>query len=113
MEVTGNNRISSDGFIQEENNLIYYNCIYGNAPDDYYDEVNSINIYELMHLMKEWAITKQYCIETRPYIDYDNTDWEICVHEYKKPIYNQNTFNLSKSELDGTTKACEWIKDNL
>jgi len=98
--VLGNSRISSDGYFQEEKNLIHYGCIYGNAPDDYYDEQECINIYELMHLMKEWAWEKDYLIKS-------STDGEALIRMYGQHDYIKSFDNIH--EFEAVTKACEWI----
>ena len=59
-----------------------------------------INIYELMHLMKEWARTKGYLLLS----GYDNGTTWVCECTNKSML---DTY--TKSEPEAVTKACEWI----
>ena len=61
-----------------------------------------INIYELMHLMKEWAWTNGY------YYWYENSQIHIKELYYSPKVHidfeSKRPFNI-----DIDTKACQWI----
>jgi len=61
--VLNNSHIHTSGNLV--NNLIHYGCIYGNPPDDYFDTVEVINIYELAHKCKEWALSKGHTLNVQ------------------------------------------------
>ena len=59
-----------------------------------------INIYELMHLMKEWANNNSYLISS----DVDgNCRSEYVYNNHPSESYNEDT------EFEAVIKACEWI----
>jgi len=73
-------------------------------------DTESINIYELMHMMKKWAVTKGYAIQSE-------APWN---EEYRNGFIRQGiaelrTFTLivdifnANTEHEAVTKACEWI----
>ena len=70
---------------------------------------DSINIYELMHLMKEWAYSKEYTIQSWIFGQYDKGKAKvigiISSFETKDntPLINANT------EFEAVTLACMWI----
>jgi len=60
----------------------------------------SINIYELMHMMKEWAISKKvYILSNISFIG-------GTAHTIKG---NENNLFSANTEFEAVTKACEWI----
>ena len=68
-------------------------------------EYISINIYELMHLMKEWAWGKGF--QLMSHRNYFNNKYAIQVHE--KLYRHFEAESLEDTEIETVTKACEWI----
>ena len=78
-----------------------------------YDGVQTINIYELMHLMKEWAREEGFFILSANdgYCTVDN------INDNYKPVYSFNRpteLRLlgNNKEFEAVTKACELILGN-
>ena len=122
--VLQNNRVSSDGYKQSDDNLIHFNCVYGNAPDDYYDEVECINIYELAHMCKEWAKDQKICGQL-PHVylidsGLEKKSDEPCGRGYKIKCAAWFAYNIvgdikyfyAATEPEAVFKACQWILDN-
>ncbi len=73
----------------------------------------SINIYELMHLMKEWAFNNgsEWCIDSRN----DCNITGIANFGNKSFPYSHidrlkaNVLFQEETEFEAVTKACEWI----
>ena len=61
----------------------------------------TINIYELMHMMKEWAAAKDFELYT---YRVGNEYW---CDEYDRII--PYTIQTGSTETEAVTKACEWI----
>ena len=73
----------------------------------------AINIYELMHMMKEWAY-KQHNVFTSS-IEHDEYP-AICSTNYSSrgdAFKDANKTFAGDSEFEAVTAACEWIRDNL
>lgn len=90
-------------------NVTYTEKLIGNTlgfKTNNVDFTHLINIYELAHKCKEWALTKGYVI----------LEYPLIVH-----IYNENTKEKVHAEGDLTTiafytirviKSAQWILDN-
>lgn len=84
----------------------------------YKEHTYSINIYELAHKCKEWAIKKGYTIRTEAY-DYMENDsfsgtywWVI---RLRPKVWSENgcpNCGANNSEPEAIFKACEWVLDN-
>jgi hypothetical protein len=66
---------------------------------------NGINIYELMHIMKEWAFNTGYTVEIK---------WRHNSHPQEKTrcvikLGTYGTKGVAGTEFEAVTKACEWI----
>lgn len=104
-KVLNNSRIHSDGGIAQEYDLIHYGVILGNAPDDYYDETECVNIWELMNTCKEWCITKDIVLCSN--ITLGNTAVAFYMNdEGEDEIFEAHT------EPEVVFQACQWILDN-
>ena len=84
-----------------ENNTLIYGC---KVHDGWYDE---INIYELAHKCKEWAIKIDYKIES--HIHLINKKF-ICVASFCTKD-NTTKFFQEHTEPEAIFKACEWIME--
>ena len=79
-----------------------------NLPDNYYvvkaDRWQEINIYELAHKCKEWALSKGYIV----------IEYPLCVHIYKEnTVIKKVEDKLSQCFIvDRVFQACEWILEN-
>ncbi len=65
-----------------------------------------INIYELMHLMKEWIFIQGYSIQTMRELS-DIDFWYYCL--WSEDIISKKESSNNKTEFEAVTKACEWI----
>ena len=66
------------------------------------------NIYELAHICKEWAYTKDYGVSSTVF---SNTDKVAVVYAVdKKSIYK---YFDAPTEPEAIFKACEWIRKRL
>lgn len=88
-----------DYFIKD--NYIVYR-LYGNLLDNKPKPIY-INIYELMHLMKEWALKQGYLLYSVPTICFIKT----LSLEYIKEFSDVST------ELDAVFKSTQYIYDKL
>lgn len=70
-----------------------------------------INIYELMHLMKEWAWSQKYLLESgvtdTPFCSITNTNEEDTYNNY---LPDERT--IADTEPEAIFKACQWILNN-
>ncbi len=82
--------------ISIQNNIIYYWC-----DGLEIKHRNSINIYELAHKCKEWALRQGYLIDTR------NQGMTTVI--YKSKIVFVATSEQGDDALKSDFKACEWI----
>ena len=75
---------------------------------------DSINIYELAHKCKEWALNKNYSIATEFMRNEDEGDWFICiVKRYTDEAqYIEAKFYDEPTEPEAIFKSCKWILDN-
>ena len=67
--------------------------------------IQSINIYELVHMCKEWAFDKGYPFNVLYRHDY----WDRCELKYDVDLYNHRKSFCSDIEDEAIIKACEWI----
>jgi hypothetical protein len=78
------------------------------APNDKFIEAQSeyqderINIYELMHMMKEWAKAKY---ESTDFNVYGSWQCDITIFGEQDIVLNFH----ADTEFEAVTKACEWI----
>ena len=68
-----------------------------------YNEHFVINIYELMYLCKEWALSKRYKINSRP--DSVPTLWEAYINLNITTCHSE----VDDTEPKAIIKICEWI----
>lgn len=71
-------------------------------------DLNSINIHELLHLMKIWIWKQKYFVVV---IHRIGGLVEVEVGRDEHSIFGVEHF-YNKAELDAIIQACEWIKDN-
>ena len=76
----------------------------GNTPK-YEPNLLSINIYELMHLMKEWANQVCECDLVTLYL----TKGWICCDWYEQ---NTNLSSKCSTEVEAVTQACQYLLTN-
>ena len=92
--------IGTDSIIDDvevyKNNILY--AVDGQYADD-------INIYELMHLMKEWAVNKGFVVLSRN--DSIGYRWTVILSIPSNLNFNKPFEQLS--EFEAVIKACEWI----
>ena len=88
--------------ISTEYNKLYYNGItlgdYG-----YYEYTEHINIHELAHKCKEWALKQEYKVNSRP--DNVPTLWEAYINLNITTAHTE----VAATEPEAIFKACEWI----
>lgn len=95
---------------QVANKIRWYENLDGECSD-YMD----INIYELAHKCKEWALNQSFCLMSCMHDNGKyNSNYYIC--EILTPNFGGSSlFNILHKTTDGTTepevifKACEWI----
>jgi hypothetical protein len=63
---------------------------------------NYINIYELAHKCKEWALTEDKCLSSTPY----HKELYVCT------ILGDEMFE-AETEPEAIFKACEWILEQI
>lgn len=92
-----------------------------NQIDDIYTEDNTlyfcelnkgINIYELAHKCKMWALSKGYYLRAEQGINYkDNEMWSCFLN---KDMNDGASFvdYWNISEIEAIFKACEWLLEN-
>ena len=70
-----------------------------------------INIYELAHKCKEWALRKNYILASE-----SNTYGGICNMSISSMdvgvFYNIQSTTRANTEVEAVIKACEWILNN-
>lgn len=83
---------------------------------------SSINIHELAHKCKKWAVEQDYgyiinsCIKYT--FGYAQVEWYEKNHKDKHGTYREHTFKsewfkaTNNSEPEAIFKACQWILDN-
>ena len=91
-----------------ENNLLLFKQV-ADAP---WSAMRSINIYELMHLMKEWAY--KYGHEMVSYHIQDSNEWR-CLYAHISIDLNidKRVGFYAETEFEAVTKACEYILEQL
>jgi len=88
----------------KENELKYY----VEKDGDFY-ECLEINIYELMHLMKDWAWGNGYILTSKKSFF---GEWSCRIHKkLESESFTPKLIDvvLSDFETDTVTKACEWV----
>ena len=88
------------GFEEEGNLIHYWDGVKGEFGDDY------INIYELIHRMKEWAYNLQ---NNAMNIQTYRTPTSFVCEAYSKDHPVRRFKTMANIEIDAVTKCCEWI----
>ena len=73
----------------------------------------AINIYELAHKCKEWALSKGYILMSKPRT---SSSFAICVFcKNGKCDYEDDLWNdfRADTEVEAIFKACQWIMNKL
>ena len=70
----------------------------------------SINIYELAHKCKEWALSKGYIINSGATT---SNDWSSTIYKVIKenPYIKELSHTWGQSENEAIFRACQWILD--
>ena len=84
-----------------ENNILYFDM---GLP-----LIQSINIYEFVHMCKEWAFNKGYPFNVLCRHDY----WDRCELKYDVDLYNHRKSFCSDIEVEAIINACNWILEDL
>lgn len=86
-----------------EDNLLYF-CILNKG----------INIYELAHKCKEWALREyKYSIQTVNILDEEEVYWPVGVIRYTEEAeYRMFHSTDNATEIEAIFAACEWILEN-
>ena len=71
--------------------------------------IQSINIYEFVHMCKEWAFDKGYPFNVLYRHDY----WDRCELKYDVDLYNHRKSFCSDTEVEAIFLACEYILNNI
>lgn len=69
---------------------------------------HTMNIYELSHKCKEWAIKNKYPIN----ILYDSQWWDKLEMPFSADLYNHRKTFSADTEIEAIFKACKWIFEN-
>ncbi len=67
--------------------------------------IQSINIYEFVHMCKEWAFDKGYPFNVLYRHDY----WDRCELKYDVDLYNHRKSFCSDIEVEAIINTCNWI----
>jgi hypothetical protein len=70
---------------------------------------SSINVYELAHMCKEWALRK--CYELHSHIAYENDEYSFC--EARGLDVNDREVFIDDDEPEAIFKATEWVYDSV
>ena len=72
---------------------------------------SKINIYELAHKCKEWALSKGYIINSGATT---SNDWSSTIYKVIKenPYIKELSNTWEQSENEAIFRACQWILDN-
>lgn len=103
IELLNEHGLGCDRFEIKGKNLAYrYTYDYSMADE------RSINIYELMHLMKEWAY--KYGFEMVSYHIQDSSEYR-CLYAHLSIDLNKDKRIgfYADTEFEAISKACEWI----
>ena len=92
-----NEGIPSD--VKNDNEVQYY-------KDGLYGVVFGINIYELMHMMKEWAWGEGYAIGV-DMLGLKSFNVNIHSLDTEHKVYNKDEYQVE--DFEAVTKACEWM----
>lgn len=107
-----------DNISMNETDIEYYEYVSHKDVVDIEDkEFKIINIYELMHLMKEWAMSYEYYIYSRCRIKNRGASVTAIATTVKRTLFSIpdlshtdiETYNKGKTEPEAVIKACEWI----
>ena len=71
--------------------------------------IQSINIYEFVHMCKEWAFNKGYPFNVLCRHDH----WDRCELKYDVDLYNHRKSFCSDIEVEAIINACNWILEDL
>ena len=96
--------------------VLYYkvldNTLSYQAKDKY--QTQAINIYELAHKCKEWAVEKSYVLETS-YEGVNKHFGKYCICRVffdGNKVYDNYTNSVDyEKEVEAIFKACEWIME--
>ena len=118
-EVLGNNVVK----VWTEGSNILYTVLYTEGV--HLASVNfSINKYELMHNMKQWALGQEYSITSglafaeKKLKEYYGDEFSIqhkafCNYERLNYTFDDDRdFTKATTEFEAVYKACQWIKEN-
>jgi len=104
-------------YIERCNNSIVYKI-------SVYDREEEVNIYELAHKCKEWALIRGYSLLSgKPIVRgeegtqvfnywYKCYIWEIDENSIDSPTQNTKIETNSETEPEAIFKACQWILNN-
>lgn len=97
------------GFNVGYDSILNYNDTYLFIIDDGINVVCSVNIYELMHMMKVWAYDN-YKISV---ISYKHSFWVAkLIQQPSGEAVIFTMFTSEESEFEAVTKACNWILEH-
>lgn len=99
--------VTDDGYFVISNDNKYVSIFQDKA--DFEPDVK-INIHELAHKCKEWAL-KKYDISMYSYCHTDNDGAEL-IPRRKCTIINSTKKVKADTEAEAVFKACQWILDN-
>lgn len=88
-------------------------CIYPNKEDEPSEYIFPINIYELAHMCKEWALSEGYYFSIYSFNFSCNTEQE---HRIRLLLGNEVVYwgndSCNETEPEAIFQACQWILDN-
>lgn len=90
-------------------------CIYPNKGDEPSEYMFPINIYELAHKCKEWAIENGFCVMSATFnADEDDIEenWIKDVNYAWAELHNEDKLFRADTEPEAIFKACQWILEN-
>ena len=110
------NKIISKELLSEVLGFKIDNCwVDGSNVEWIKDGMSYINIYELAHKCKEWAIDKDFIIETE-YEGKQKAFGSYCIcrifYDGDKIYDNYSECEYYQKEPEAIFKACQWILDN-
>jgi hypothetical protein len=71
---------------------------------------HKINVYELMHMMKEWAFDKGYSLDV---FKSDENYYEVTPRIYNEieEEWFDCEYSISRTEFESVTKAAQWVSE--
>ena len=80
----------------------------------YKEHVYSINVYELAHKCKEWALTKhKISLQSTPIEENENEIYWSVILKLFNEEYEENLEHIIKdTEPEAIFKACQWVLEN-